>query len=372
LTDLRVSSVSLARFRNHAEWCSELDSKLTVLVGPNAAGKTNILEAIMVVATGTSFRSFLWEDLIERGSEEAGVRLHAIRDEAPVDIALRIDRSGSREHSINGRRRRKMSEVVGRVPLVSFVPEDLSMSKGPSEMRRVPLDALGDRLSSAYSALRVEYARLVKQRNVLLRQGAPDESLDPWDEMLAEVGASFTLHRARLLARMRQPALEAHARVSDGECLGVAYRASWEPGPPMEVDDVAGKEKHEISGAIAGALRDGRQRERDRGSTLAGPHRDDVVLSIDGHPARAYASQGQHRTVALAWKMAEVAVVEEVSGVRPLLLLDDVMSELDSTRREELSAYVLEGPQSVLTTTNLNYFSEEMLAAASVVEIGDG
>ncbi|MBE0416331.1 MAG: DNA replication and repair protein RecF [Coriobacteriia bacterium] len=372
MADLRVSSVSLTRFRNHEEWSSGLDPRLTVLVGQNAAGKTNILEAVMVMATGTSFRSFAWEDLVERGWDEARASMHAIRDGAPVDVSVRIERAGNREFSVNGRRRRKMSEVVGRVPLVSFVPEDLSMSKGPSETRRVPLDALGDRLSPAYSALRVEYARLVKQRNALLRQGAADSDLEPWDEMVAGAGASLTMHRTRLLSRMKKPAVMAHERVSGGEQLGLAYRASWESGHPFDIDEIARREKDEIMGAIAAALHEGRTKERERGSTLAGPHRDDVAISIDGHPARAYASQGQHRTVALAWKMAEVAVVHEVAGVRPLLLLDDVMSELDSVRRAELSAYILEGPQSILTATNLNYFSEEMLATASVVEVGDG
>lgn len=326
----------------------------------------------MVAATGTSFRSFVWEDLVKKGSEEARVSLLSARGETPTEIDLHITRGGSREFSVNGKKRRRISEVAGRIPLVSFVPEDLSMSKGPAETRRIPLDALGDRLSPAYSALRTEYARLVKQRNVLLRQRAADSDLGPWDEMLAEAGASLTIHRVRLLARLSGPAATAYERVSGGESLGVKYLASWRHGIPGNIDEMAGMEKGNIVSAIEMTLREGRAKERDRGMTLAGPHRDDIVLSIEGRPTRVYASQGQHRTVALAWKMAEVDVVHEVSGVRPLLLLDDVMSELDSGRRAELSTYVLEGSQSILTTTNLNYFTEEMLDAASVVEICHG
>jgi DNA replication and repair protein RecF len=372
LEGLRVSSVSLSRYRNHEQWFTELDPRLTVLVGQNAAGKTNILEAVMVAATGTSFRSFVWEDLVMRGSEAARVSLLSTRGETPTEIDLRITREGAREFSVNGRRRRRMDEVVGRIPLVSFVPEDLSMSKGPSDTRRTQLDSLGDRLSPAYSALRTEYARLVKQRNALLKQAAGDGDLDPWDEMLAGVGASLTMHRVRLLARMTGPAVTAYTRVSGEENLGVHYLASWGEGVADEVDEMAAMGKDDVAAAIRNALREGRGRERDRGMTLAGPHRDDIVLSIDGHPARAFASQGQHRTVALAWKMAEADVVHEVSGVRPLLLLDDVMSELDSRRRAELSSYVLEGSQSILTTTNLSYFTDEMLDAASVLEVGHG
>jgi DNA replication and repair protein RecF len=372
LEGLRVSSVTLAWFRNHEQWSSELDPGLTVLVGRNAAGKTNILEAVMVAATGTSFRSFTWEDLVLRGSGEARVSLRATKGETPTEIDLRITPEGAREFSVNGRRRRRISDVVGRIPLVSFTPEDLSMSKGSSEMRRAPLDALGDRLSPAYSALRTEYARLVKQRNALLKQGAPDTDLGPWDEMLAGVGSSLTMHRLRLLARMREPAVTAYARVSGEEQLGIGYRASWDTGEARDLDEMALMEKEHVAASILATLRDGRGRERDRGVTLAGPHRDDIVLSIDGNPARAYASQGQHRTISLAWKMAEADVVHAVSGMRPLLLLDDVMSELDSRRRTELSAYVLEGSQSILTTTNLSYFTEEMLEAAHVVEVGHG
>lgn len=369
---LRVSSASLSQFRNHAAWASELDPGLTVLVGRNATGKTNILEAVMVAATGTSFRSFVWEDLVMRGTQEARVSITSSRSRVPTEIDLSITNQGAREYSVNGNRKRKMSEIVGRIPLVSFVPEDLSMSKGSSEKRRVPLDALGDRLSSAYSALRVEYARLVRQRNTLLRQGAADRDLEPWDEMLASVGGSLTMHRIRLLVRMKDPAITAYGRVSGGETLGIEYFASWSDGPASAVEEIAGMGKDEIEQAIGQALHRGRDRDRERGMTLSGPHRDDVVLSIEGHPVRAYASQGQHRTVALAWKMAEVDVVHEVSGVRPLLLLDDVMSELDSRRRAELSSYVLEGSQSILTTTNLSYFTDEMLDAATVVELGRG
>jgi DNA replication and repair protein RecF len=370
VSELRVLSVSLARFRNHATWSSELDGRLTILVGQNAAGKTNILEAMMVTATGGSFRSFSWEDLVKTGEGDALVAVRAARDGAPIDVSLRVESSGGREYSLNGRRRRRLSDVVGRIPMVSFVPEDLSMSKGPPEARRTPIDALGDRLSPAYSAIRLEYGRLVRQRNALLRQGAPDDQLEPWDEMVAAVGASLTLHRTRLLARMERPTIEAYERVSEGERLTVGYKANWADAT-LEPATAAEMQKDEMATAIAAALRERRSRERERGSTLAGPHRDDVALFIGGHAVRTYASQGQHRTAALAWKMAEVAVVAEVAGVRPLLLLDDVMSELDEKRRTALAEYVLAGPQAIVTTTNLSYFASEMLDIATVVRVGD-
>ncbi len=342
-----------------------------MLVGPNAAGKTNVLEAVMIAVTGGSFRSFVWEDLVQTGQDEALVVVGALRDETPVEIALRVERTGSREYSVNGRRRRRLSDVTGRIPVVSFVPEDLGMSKGPAEARRAQIDALGDRLSAAYSAIRLEYGRLVRQRNALLRQGAADTQLDPWDEMVAQVGAALTVHRARLLARVEGPMRTAYWRVSGGEELAVGYKASW-AGETLQPDEMAALDKQEIAGATERSLHERRARERERGITLAGPHRDDISLTIGDAAARPFASQGQHRTVALAWKMAEVAVVGEVSRVQPLLLLDDVMSELDEGRREALATSVLAASQAIVTTTNLTYFTGEMLEAARVVRIGDG
>jgi len=343
---------------------------LTVLVGRNAAGKTNVLEAIMVTTTGGSFRTFAWGDLVQRGQEDALVSVSAERSGVPVELTLRVERSGSRDFSVNGRRRRRMSDVTDKIPVVSFVPEDLGMSKGPAEARRAQIDALGDRLSPAYSAIRIEYGRLVRQRNALLRQSAADSQLEPWDEMVAQVGAALTTHRARLLSRIEVPTREAYERVSRGEELGMRYKASW-ADEVLGAAEVAALSKEEIAEATRRALRERRTHERDRGTTLAGPHRDDIALAIDGAAVRAFASQGQHRTVALAWKMAEVAVVGEVSGVQPLLLLDDVMSELDEERREALAASVLSASQAVVTTTNLAYFTEEMLEAARVMRFTD-
>lgn len=371
MSDLRVESVDLFSFRNHETWSAELNERLTILVGPNAAGKTNVLEAIMVSATGSSFRPFAWEDLVMRGREEARVSVRSVRDRAPQDISLRVTSAGSRTYSLNGRARRRLRDVTGRIPVVSFVPEDLGMSKGPAEERRAAVDALGDRLSPTYTALRLEFARALRQRNTLLRQGEPDSVLDPWDDIVARTGGALTAHRTRLVSRMVEPAEEAYRSLSGGEDLAIGYRASWMPERAGAGGSVA-IDRDQATEGIAKALAAARAGERARGMTLAGPHRDDVVMSIGGHTARSHASQGQHRTIALAWKRAEVGIVASVSGVRPLLLLDDVMSELDEERRAELTSYVLNGPQSVVTTTNLSYFSDEMRDVASVVEMGRG
>ncbi|HET6497876.1 MAG TPA: DNA replication and repair protein RecF [Coriobacteriia bacterium] len=367
---LHLSSVSLASFRNHESWEHEFDGPATILVGKNAAGKTNILEAITVTARGSSFRPFRWEDLVSHGCERASVALTAVRAGTTVGVEVRIVRDGAREYSLNGRLRRAVSDVSRKIPLVTFVPEDLALSKGPSEARRGSLDSLGDRLASAYSAIRIEYGRLVRQRNALIRQGAPARDLEPWDEMLADVGASFATHRIRLLSRLAAPASRAYSEISDGELLSIGYRASWADSV-IPCEGAPGVEKSEIRMAILEGLHARRDHERERGSTLTGPHRDDVSIQVTGRSARRYASQGQHRSVALSWKLAELEVVREVSGAPPVLLLDDVMSEFDARRREALSARLLGGSQTIITTTNLDYFSPDLLERAAVVAVGD-
>lgn len=365
-------SVELTRFRNHTSWSSEIDPSLTVLVGPNAAGKTNILEAIMVTTSGASFRSFSWEDLVLRGEGSGRVSIEALKEDTPVTVSLTIDAgAGGRAYEVNGRKARRVSEISYRIPVVAFVPEDLSLSKGPPDVRRTAIDVLGDRLSPAYSALRIEYSRLVRQRNALLRQRTTDEQMEPWDEMIASVGASLTAHRTRLLGRLAPGVLAAYREFGAGERLEVGYVSSWSE-KTLSAEQAATEEKPAIADAIRAGLKRRRQEERDRGSTLVGPHRDDIVFAIEGRLARTHASQGQHRTVALAWKMAEISAVEDISGTRPLLLLDDVMSELDETRRQALASHILSGPQAIVTTTNLAYFSDEMLEAATVVKLGDG
>lgn len=370
MPELLVSSASLVSFRNHEAWECEFDGLLTILVGRNAAGKTNVLEAMTIAGRGCSFRPFRWEDLVRHGHEGASVALSAVRAGTPVDIQVRILRDGAREFSVNGRPRRNVSEAVGRIPIVTFVPEDLGMSKGPAEARRLPLDALGDRLSPAYSAIRVEYGRLVRQRNALLRQGATTNDLEPWDEMLADVGATFTAHRIRLLSRLTASAVRAYADISGGESLAIDYEASWADSP-LACEEVSAAGKAGIRQALLERVQARRDQERERGATLTGPHRDDVSVRVEGRAARRYASQGQHRSVALAWKLAELEVVREVSGVRPLLLLDDVMSEFDERRREALSARIVGGSQTVMTTTNLDYFTPALLENSLVVTVGD-
>lgn len=366
---VRIKRVVLQGFRNHRLTQIEPGDGITILVGPNAAGKTNILEAISLTTRVSSFRQFSWTDVVARDSEMASVRIDAFRGDSPVEMVLSVEKNGQKSHSVNGTKKRRLTDVIGRVPTVTFVPDDLQLAKGSAEVRRTALDTLGGQLSGAYATLRSEYQRIVRQRNALLKQQPSAVELDAWNERLAEVGSAFFMHRARLAARVSPKMKKFHERLAPGEELAVFLECSW-GGNPAEPEEYAAISREEVYSRLVKEMERVAGAERERRVTLVGPHRDDLLFTVDGLPARAFASQGQQRSLALAWKMAEVAVVGDVSGFEPVLLLDDVMSELDEKRRAALQDFVDTGPQTLFTTTNLSYFTGNGISDAHVVEVG--
>ena len=206
------------------------------------------------------------------------------------------------------------------------------------------------------------YLRTVEQRNHLLKEERPDPALlDVWDESLALGGATLLLARHRLFERLQEKVVAAYARIASGEELSMRYAATMG-------DDLLYLSREEVRDRYREMLRAGRADDLRRQQTLIGPHRDDIEFSIAGREARAYASQGQQRSVVLALKLAEVVLARELVDDQPLLLLDDVMSELDAQRRAAVVSFIEEGIQTIITTTNLGYFSQDMVDAAKVVE----
>ena len=364
---MRIESLELRDFRNYDTLRLEPGRALTVLVGPNAVGKTNVIEALQLVTSTLSFRRPKWEDLVRWDAGEARVSLFARRGNRRLDTALDITTEGKRVYTVNGQVRRKLSDVTGLLPSVVFTPDDLDMVKGPSEKRRSSIDDLGEQISATYGSLRRDYARVVRQRNALLKEGVPGAQAEVWDEQLVTLGSRLVSHRERLLARVMSAASAAYDDMAGGEPL------TWSYSDRCGLPD--GREQGQLSQqdaalALRQALKERGEDERRRLVTLVGPHRDDIVFYVGGREARTYASQGQQRTVALAWKLAEVQVVHDVLRRRPVLLLDDVMSELDADRRAALSSLVTADTQTFITTTNLGYFSDKLLEGATIVELG--
>jgi DNA replication and repair protein RecF len=333
---------------------------LTIIVGANAVGKTNIIEALQLLTAASSFRNPSWPECVKWGTPEANLSLQAEGDGRKLVHRLNITAAGKRSFSVNGNTRRRVSDFTGVLPSVVFTPDDLRMVKDAAEKRRAAIDGVGDQLSPAYLTLRGEYEKTLRQRNSTLRAPVIDEEvLEALTEGLTAKGASFSAHRRRLFNRLSEQLTQVYSSLVPGESLEAVYESSYSS---VEGED---DEKEQFKAAIQRK----RSEERSRGTTVVGPHRDEIRFFLDGKDARIYASQGQQRTIALAWKLAEVSVIKGVGGQLPILLLDDVMSELDEMRRHALATFVGRAAQTFVTTTNLGYFEQEMISRAHVVRL---
>ena len=356
---LRVAYLELDDFRNASSRRVGLSGQTTVLVGPNASGKTNTVEALQLRTAGRSFRHPTPSQLVREGAVRGRAQARLEGDGRVID--MRIDVAPGKKAFFRNGKCLPASDVAGSLMSVLFTPDDLALVKRGASGRRDELDDFGRQAAPGYSRLLTAYQRTVEQRNRLLKEDTPDLGLlDAWDASVAAGGAALLSSRMRLFSRLAPKVEESYASISGGERLTCSYGCSLGEGAESLGRD-------ELARRLADALAEARPQDFRRRQTTVGPHRDDVVFSIDGRDARAFASQGQQRSVVLALKMAEVLLAEEVVGARPLLLLDDVMSELDARRRDAVVGMLLPGTQTVITTTNLGYFSEELVGSAEVV-----
>ncbi|HET6950230.1 MAG TPA: DNA replication/repair protein RecF [Acidimicrobiales bacterium] len=373
---MQVRTLWLTDFRSYTSAQLDLSPGLTALVGANGEGKTNLLEALAWLATLSSFRGAPTEALVRRGAPFAVVRALAEREGRELLIEAQIQLNGRNRVLVNRQPLRRARDLLGSLRVSVFTPDDLAIVKdGPGERRRFLDDALVS-LHPRNDALRGAVDKVLRQRNALLKQagGRLDESsaftLDVWDAKLAEAGGALAAARLDLLDRMR-PVLAAtyDALARRPALVQAAYDAAWaarpaaagaappEPGPePGSVDGAAGSPGAEgrravLTAALAGSLTAARRDDVRRGVSTVGPHRDDLALSIGGAPARTQASQGEQRTLALALRLAAHDVVTADSGTAPVLLLDDVFSELDPDRSAALLANLPTG-QTLLTTAS--------------------
>lgn len=359
--------LSVARYRSFDSYRLALSDGVTVLAGPNAAGKTNLIEALQLLTSGVSFRHPTAAELVHDGAGSCKVELRLEGDGRVLDMGLSVE-DGKRSFSRNGKRC-AASGVRGVLPSVLFCPDHLDMVKRGAIERRTALDDFGVQLSARYADLASAYGRCVSQRNALLKETCCcREVLGAWNESLARAGSALLVHRLALLDRLSGHVCDAYGRVASGEPAGVSYVSTLGDLPHIE-------DRGELRGwayeHMLSALDERADEEIRRGVTLVGPHRDEIEFSVAGRSARSFASQGQQRTLVLAWKVAEVAVARDILGTAPLLLLDDVMSELDAGRRGAFLQLIGDDIQTVITTTNLGYFTDDLLDRAKVVSMGE-
>lgn len=360
---LLVKSLGMLCYRNFAAKDIQLADGMTIFCGHNATGKTNSVEALQLLTAGTSFRHPRAADLILEGEDQARILARLEGDGRVIDVACEITPT-KRTFLRNGKRCRP-ADLSSTLMSVLFCPDDLWFVKRGARERRDELDAFGVQANAGYRRVCQAYARSVEQRNRLLKDPQPDiDLLDAWDASVALGGATLLVARYKLFERLRRHFVEVYARVGEGEKVDCTYRCSLGEG-------VAGMGRNTVRDIFAQQLADRRQEDLRRGQTTRGPQRDDIVFTIDGREARNFGSQGQQRSIVLAWKMAEVACSAEILGTQPLLLLDDVMSELDAQRRDAITRFVQDGIQTVVTTTNLGYFPKELIDRSKVVMFGE-
>jgi DNA replication and repair protein RecF len=338
-----VSRLWLTDFRNYTTAEAELAPRLTVVVGPNGEGKTNLLEAVAYLATLSSFRGAPSDALVRAGCDRAVVRAEGARHGRLLLVEAELATTGRPRVAVNRQPLRRARDLLGALRVSIFSPDDLALVKGgPAERRRW----LDDTLVSSHpraDAVRSEFERVLRQRNALLRQvgGRLDAdaatTLEVWDAKLVESGEALARARADLVERL-EPVLDRAYRNLSGAAGAPAVTATYEA--PWRAAGLAA--------ALAGA----RAEELRRGVSLVGPQRDDLALTLDALPSRTHASQGEQRSLAVALRLAAHDLVSEIAGEPPVLLLDDVFSELDPARSEALLSLLPAG-QAVLTTAGV-------------------
>lgn len=367
---MRVTQLSLAGFRSYTALTAEFPAGPQVVVGDNATGKTNLLESLVVLGTGRSHRAGADGELVEWGAEFSRLDASVVgasgsTTQVDVVIALTASGGGRKRVQVNGVARRP-SALSAALPVVLFAPEDMLLISGGPTLRRSALDTLVEQTVPAAGATISTYSRAITQRNNLLRSirdgsAAPDE-LRFWDQVVVEDGARIIDWRRATLARLAEPLAAAHAEIAPTEeRLELRYSTNAEPVGSESTQD-----------ALRRRLADTADKEQWNGATLIGPHRDDVVFTNGERDLAGFASRGQQRTAILAFKLAQLDVLRMALGESPLLLLDDVFSELDPGRRAHLVRRIGELPQAFVTTTTTDDLDPQLVAAATVWQVTPG
>lgn len=353
-----VESLSLNKYRNYDALSMTFDKNINILYGDNAQGKTNILESIYMASTTKSHRGSKDREIIKLGEEESHIRLCIKKSDISHRIDMHLRKNKNKGVAIDGVTIRRTTELFGLLNVIFFSPEDLSIIKnGPAERRRF-LDLELCQLSRLYYQNLSSYYKILNQRNNLLKQIVYNKSLldtiDVWDMQLLDYGKKVIKERQNFIMMLNELIQEIHSNLTSGkEKLEIVYDKD------IGMDEFEQALKNKISVDL------------NYTSTQIGPHRDDMILLINGMDARKYGSQGQQRTVALSLKIAEIRLVKNIINDNPILLLDDVMSELDSKRRSALLEEI-KNIQTIITCTGYDDFIKEQLKSNNVYCVTNG
>jgi len=369
---LFLNDLKLQDFRNYSRESLTFNPNLNLLYGPNGVGKTNILEAIYYLATIRSHRSHRDSDLVRWNRSGFWLEGRVYRKEGDYSLQVSYGHEAGKKTGINGVAQTRIGDFVGHLNAVFFSPEDLQLVKGSPSIRRQFLDSELAQVNPYYRRLLPAYLRILEQRNSLLKavERASDSALEAWDAQLVDYGTRIIRYRVDALRKLAALARLLHRRVTGGEEeLELAYLTSvvGDGLQALRNGDLSGLEE-----SFRLRLKAARRKELRRGYTLVGPHRDDLLITLNGTDARAFASQGQQRTTVLSLKLAELEFMRAETGEYPVLLLDDVMSELDQKRRGLLVNLLQGGLQTFITCTDLDHAAAGLAQKARVFRVSGG
>ena len=366
---MKLTNLQLQNFRNYESVQLEFTDGVHVFIGENAQGKTNLMESIYALAMTKSHRTTNDKELIGWNKEFATIKGTVEKTATKTNLELQFSKKG-KIAKVNYLEQKRLSSYLGNLNVILFAPENLTLVKGSPQNRRKFVDMELGQMSSLYLYDLVEYNRVLKQRNTYLKQLAikkkqPDEYLEVLSEMLSELASKIVFHRLDFMKQLEALAIPIHDQLSLGrEKFSVSYQATI----PLE-DGLTPSQMKEI---YIDQFKKNQTREADQATTLIGPHRDDLIFYLNEIPVQTYGSQGQQRSTVLSLKLAEIELMKLSTGEYPLLLLDDVLSELDDDRQTHLIKAIENKVQTFITTTSLDGIKQQFINEPVVIPIEKG
>ena len=355
-----ITNLNLNNYRSYTTLDLSLDPGVSIFVGKNGEGKTNIAEAVLYLTFLSSHRASGNTPLIKLGNQSAYIRAKVKYPEREILVELEINADKANRAKVNQNQVRSQKEIFGIVQTIYFSPEDLDIVRGdPSERRRF-IDQLLTLRSPRIAGVISDYERAVKQRNSLLKTRASADALNPWDKQVAELGGELITLRMLALDELKPIFNQVYKDISDTKPAEIVYKSSIE-NPTLN--------QSENSEKIMERLVNNRGAELDRGLTLTGPHRDDLLLILGDHAVKGYASHGESWSIALSLKLATYNLLK-LDGLSPILILDDVFSELDEERRERLAEIAKSADQTIITVAVENDLPKSITGTRYLVRAG--
>ena len=357
---MRINKLALTNFRSYNSLELELEPGVTTFIGDNGSGKTNIAEALIYLAFLSSHRVANNVPLISLGNQQAIIRAEVQRDDRTLQIDLEINASKANRARINGNPARSQRELLGAIQIVYFSPEDLDLVRGEPGNRRDFLDRLLITRTPRLAGVIADYERVVKQRNALLKTRTSAAALVPWNEQLIKLGAELTAERIALIDALNPWVAKNYANLNEVKPVSISYKCSTEGVGKNIGDNIA---------ALSARLEEVAYQEIERGVSLIGPHRDDLHLQIGDFPAKGYASHGESWSMAISLRIGSFNLLKS-EGSSPILILDDVFAELDTSRRIQLMSATQLAEQTFITAAVESDLPEELLTQKFYVTPG--